>query len=117
MTGRISTHVLDTVAGRPGRGVRVELARLADGTRTSIASVVTNDDGRTDAPLVSGAALVSGEYEIVFHIGEHFRASGAISGPAFLERVPVRFTVHDASQHYHVPLLCSPWSYSTYRGS
>lgn len=116
--GRLSTHVLDTVRGRPAIGVRIELARIEGDRRIPLAETRTNADGRTDAPLVAGAAFVAGEYEIVFHIGEHFRASGATSAnPAFLERVPVRFFIADAAQHYHVPLQCSPWSYGTYRGS
>lgn len=115
--GRLSTHVLDTVSGGPAVNVAVELYRIdADGSRALIAERRTNADGRTDEPLLAGADFVPGTYELVFHIGAHFRASGAPTAePPFLDAVPLRFTL--AEGHYHVPLLCSPWSYSTYRGS
>jgi len=105
--GRLTTHVLDTAAGRPAPGVPVTLRR--DGA--VVAETATNADGRTDAPLAEGAALVPGTYEITFAVGAYF------DGHGFLGDVPVRFRIDDADQHYHVPLLCSPWSYSTYRGS
>jgi 5-hydroxyisourate hydrolase len=108
VSGRLTTHVLDTAAGRPAAGVAVTLHR--DGE--PVASAVTNADGRTDAPLLEGEALVAGVYELVFAVGAYFAAT-----PGFLDEVPVRFTVADASQRYHVPLLVSPWSYCTYRGS
>jgi len=116
--GRLSTHVLDTVSGGPAANVAVELYRLEpDGTRTLVTERRTNADGRTDAPLLAGADFRSGTYELLFHIGDHFRATGApIADPAFLDVVPLRFSLA-ADGHYHVPLLCSPWSYSTYRGS
>ena len=105
--GRLTTHVLDTAQGRPGRGIHVEL--YFDGVLLAQAS--TNQDGRTDGPLAEGAAFKPGTYELVFHIGAYFGAGG------FLDTVPIRFQITDATQHYHVPLLCSPWSYTTYRGS
>jgi 5-hydroxyisourate hydrolase len=105
--GRLTTHVLDTAQGRPGRGIRVEL--YVDGTL--VTNATTNQDGRTDAPLAEGSAFKPGMYELVFHIGAYFGAGG------FLDTVPIRFRITDAQQHYHVPLLCSPWSYTTYRGS
>ena len=108
MSGRLTTHVLDTAHGRPAAGIPVELARLDGEARELLASVTTNADGRTDAPLLE--KLEPGTYELVFSVGAHF-AEG------FLDRVPVRFTIADADAHYHVPLLVSPWSYSTYRGS
>ena len=108
MSGRLTTHVLDTAHGRPAAGIPVELSRLDGEARELLASVTTNADGRTDAPLLE--ALEPGTYELVFSVGAHF-AEG------FLDRVPVRFTIADADAHYHVPLLVSPWSYSTYRGS
>jgi len=116
--GRLSTHVLDMVSGRPARGVEVELFRIdADGARTRIARRTTNADGRTDDPLLAGEAVETGTYELVFHIGAYFHATGAHTGePAFLDAVPVRFALAKGG-HYHVPLLCSPWAYSTYRGS
>jgi 5-hydroxyisourate hydrolase len=115
--GALTTHVLDTSAGRPAAGVRVELFRdHLDGER--LAASETNADGRCAAPLLQGAALRSGEYELVFHAGEYFRANGiAVTDPPFLDRVVIRFGVADPSRHYHVPLLLSPYGYSTYRGS
>ena len=113
--GRLTTHVLDTAHGRPAAGVAVELARL-DGQRTVLASVRTNADGRTDAPLLEGAALTPGVYELVFAIGDYF-AEEAAGAPPFLGAVPIRFGIADAGAHHHVPLLASPWSYTTYRGS
>ena len=119
MTGRLSTHVLDTARGRPAAGLRLELFRLdpASCERTSLKAVCTNADGRTDAPLLEGEELETTTYEIVFDVGEYFAAEVGVSDPPFLGRVPIRFGVADASAHYHVPLLASPWSYSTYRGS
>jgi 5-hydroxyisourate hydrolase len=108
VSGRLTTHVLDTAAGRPAAGVPVTLRR--DGA--TVAAAVTNADGRTDAPLLEGDALVPGVYELVFEVGAYFATT-----PGFLDEVPVRFTVRDAGQRYHVPLLVSPWAYSTYRGS
>ena len=108
MSGRLTTHVLDTARGRPAAGIPVELARLDGGRREVVATTTTNADGRTDAPLLD--APEPGTYELTFDVGEHF-------DEGFLGRVPVRFTIADAASHYHVPLLVSPWSYSTYRGS
>ena len=112
----LTTHVLDTMHGRPAAGLRIELYRLA-GSRQRLVDVVTNDDGRCDAPLLHGEIMVRGEYELVFHVGDYFRATGATEDPPFLDEVPVRFAIADAASHYHVPLLVSPWSYTTYRGS
>jgi hydroxyisourate hydrolase len=109
--GRLTTHVLDTVRGGAAAGVRIELFEVVGSELQSLKSVQTNGDGRTDAPLLEGAALRTGTYQIVFHVGAYFKGEG------FLDQVPVRFRVADAAAHYHVPLLCSPWSYSTYRGS
>jgi 5-hydroxyisourate hydrolase len=119
MAGRLTTHVLDTMRGKPGAGIRIELSALdAGGAARRLADAVTNADGRTDAPLLSGDAMKSGRYELLFHVGEYFKRIGAGTGePAFLDVVPVRFAIGDASAHYHVPLLASPWSYTTYRGS
>lgn len=116
--GRLTTHVLDTANGRPAAGVRIELARLTAQRREPLAEATTNADGRCDAPLVAGDAFAPGQYELTFHVGAYFRALGAAVGePAFLEAVPVRFGVARGGQHYHVPLLISPYGYSTYRGS
>jgi 5-hydroxyisourate hydrolase len=122
--GHLSTHVLDTAAGRPAAGVAVELRRLAgDGTGETLASATTNADGRTDAPLLAGDALTPGTYELVFAVGAYFAGTGlgaglgAGAGQPFLDRVPVRFGVSVPGGRYHVPLLITPWSYATYRGS
>lgn len=116
--GRLSTHVLDTVNGRPAAGVAIALdALLPDGSRKRIVDAVTNADGRTDAPLLSGTLPV-GSYELTFAIGDYFRHLGTkLPEPAFLDLVPIRFAIAEPNGHYHVPLLASPWSYSTYRGS
>lgn len=110
MSGRLTTHVLDTAHGRPASGIPIELARLGGDQREILRRVTTNADGRTDEPLLADGELSTGEYELVFSVGAYFAAG-------FLDRVPVRFRVSDADAHYHVPLLVSPWSYSTYRGS
>jgi 5-hydroxyisourate hydrolase len=115
--GRLTTHVLDTARGVPAAGMKIELYALADG-RKLVASTITNANGRTDAPLLDGPALTVGNYELVFAVGAYFRAAGvALPSPTFLDEVPLRFGIADAGAHYHVPLLASPWSYSTYRGS
>ncbi len=116
--GRLTTHVLDTSAGRPAAGVRVELYRLDGDGRERLADVKTNDDGRCDQPLLEGDGFRTGEYEILFHAGAYFQSVGVtLSEPAFLDTVPIRFGIAEAGQHYHVPLLISPFGYSTYRGS
>ena len=116
--GRLSTHVLDTVRGAPAAGMQIEFAILEHGKWTPLKTVRTNADGRTDEPLMSGDAMRTGEFKLVFHVAAYFRAQGAAVGdPPFLDRVPIRFGIADANAHYHVPLLCTPWSYSTYRGS
>ena len=117
--GRLSTHVLDTQAGRPAAGVAVELLELsANGEQRVIARATTNRDGRTDEPLIGGRPLPIGRYELRFHVADYFAASGASRAePPFLDVVPVRFAVAEAEGHYHVPLLVTPWSYCTYRGS
>ena len=115
----LTTHVLDTVLGRPAAGVEIELFELKpDGARLLVAQVRTNADGRTDSALIPAAEARKGSFELVFHIGDYFRAKGAaMSEPPFLDLVPIRFAVADANAHYHVPLVATPWSYSTYRGS
>jgi len=113
---RITTHVLDTAAGRPAAGLKVVLTRL-DGKAAVVAETVTNADGRCDRPLLDGADFVHGVYEIMFHVGDYFRRSGImLPDPPFLDLVPIRFGVAEDA-HYHVPLLVSPYAYSTYRGS
>lgn len=116
--GRLTTHVLDTARGVPAAGMKIELYALAGGTRRLVASVVTNPGGRTDAALLEGPSLHVGPYELVFGVGAYFRAAGvSLADPPFLDDVPLRFGIADTAAHYHVPLLTSPWSYSTYRGS
>ncbi len=119
LMGRLSTHVLDTMHGRPAAGMKIEFLEAgADGGWTHLGTVVTNADGRTDAPLMIGETYRPGRYQLRFHVAEYFRAAGtALPDPAFLDIVPLHFGIAEADGHYHVPLLCSPWAYSTYRGS
>ena len=118
MPAKLSTHVLDTVHGVPAAGLRVELWGLSPTGATLLKTAVTNVEGRTDAPLLVAGELRVGTYELIFYVGEYFAARRvALPTPPFLERVPVRFGVADELASYHVPLLVSPWSYSTYRGS
>jgi 5-hydroxyisourate hydrolase len=116
--GRLTTHVLDTANGCPAANVRVELYRLNDDQKELITQSVTNADGRLDQPLLEGDALLQGVYELLFHANEYYSALGTeLPDPSFVQQVVIRFGVADATGHYHVPLLVSPWSYSTYRGS
>jgi 5-hydroxyisourate hydrolase len=117
--GKLTTHVLDTASGHPARGLRIELLRLdAGGGTTPIASVETNQDGRAPAPLLEGDALRAGRYRLQFHAAAYFRNAGTqLPEPPFLDVVTIDFGIADVAAHYHVPLLVSPWSYSTYRGS
>ena len=116
--GKLTTHVLDTANGRPGACIKVELFALTGDTRRVLKTTLTNQDGRCDEPLLEGDALVAGEYELVFGAGDYFASIGTkVPEPRFVDRVVLRFGVADAAAHYHVPLLVSPWSYSTYRGS
>jgi 5-hydroxyisourate hydrolase len=115
----LTTHVLDVTRGGPAERVRIELYEFAaGGGRTLIADVATNADGRTDAPLIGGEDARVGRFELVFHAGDYFRRQGVkTADPPFLDLIPLRFAIADPGAHYHVPLLVSPWSYSTYRGS
>jgi 5-hydroxyisourate hydrolase len=116
--GKLSTHVLDTAHGRPAAGVRVELYALGGTKRTLLKQETTNADGRCASPLLEGDALRAGQYELVFGAGDYFAAQGvALPEPRFIDRVTIAFGIADASQNYHVPLVVTPWSYSTYRGS
>lgn len=116
--GRLSTHVLDTMHGKPAAGVAIILYEITPQGRVEIKSTVTNADGRTDQPLLIDAAFRPGRYELVFRIGAYFRGKGvALPEPAFLDEVSLAFGIAEPNGHYHVPLLASPWSYSTYRGS
>jgi 5-hydroxyisourate hydrolase len=116
--GKLSTHVLDTAQGKPGAGVRIELYALDGGGRTLIKTDSTNADGRCGAPLLEGDAMQPGKYELVFAAGDYFAAQGvALPEPRFIDQVTIAFGIAHADQNYHVPLVVTPWSYSTYRGS
>jgi 5-hydroxyisourate hydrolase len=117
--GRLSTHVLDTVSGKPAHDVALDLHRLLpDGTWSHVKHARTNADGRTNEPLLAGDAFKTGTYLLTVHIADYFRRAGiAMADPPYLDIVPLRFTIAEPDSHYHVPLLASPWSYSTYRGS
>lgn len=115
--GRLSTHVLDTSIGRPAAGVSVRLMRVQDGGEVEVARAVTNADGRTDQPLLSGDAYRPGTYVLHFDVRAYFSARSPVAESPFLDVVPIRFSMAEADGHYHVPLVVTPWSYSTYRGS
>ncbi|MGL5445884.1 MAG: hydroxyisourate hydrolase [Rhabdaerophilum sp.] len=117
--GRLSTHVLDTHSGKPARGMRIELLEaLPEGGWRLVKTVVTNADGRTDVPLISGNEFRTGRFQLRFAVADYFRAQGLkLPEPAFLDHVPIHFGIAEPDGHYHVPLLCTPWTYSTYRGS
>ena len=117
--GRLSTHVLDTHGGRPAAGIAVELVELSElGVSRVVTRTVTNADGRTDQPLIGGRPVPIGRYELTFNVGEYFARRGVeTSNPPFLDQIPLRFTVSEPEGHLHVPLLVTPWSYATYRGS
>jgi 2-oxo-4-hydroxy-4-carboxy-5-ureidoimidazoline decarboxylase len=119
VTGRLSTHVLDNHAGKPAAGLAIELRECqACGAGRLVARAVTNEDGRTDAPLIAGRPVPIGRYELTFAVGAYFARRGvALADPPFLDIVPIRFAVAEAEGRYHIPLLFTPWSYSTYRGS
>ena len=117
MTGYLTTHVLDTARGCPAKGLNIDLYQIQDGERCLVATAVTNEDGRTDEQILPAARFKSGEYELVFHAGSYLTATGqSKEGSHFLVDIPIRFIMSEVS-HYHVPLLLSPFGYSTYRGS
>lgn len=117
MTGYLTTHVLDTARGRPANGLKIDLYRINGETRTHLRSLVTNEDGRTDSQILPSEEFETGTYELVFHAGSYLDALGTPpEEPRFLDVIPLRFGMSEAS-HYHVPLLLSPFGYSTYRGS
>lgn len=117
--GQLTTHVLDLATGRPAAGLAIELFFLdGDLPGAPIRQVATNDDGRVSGPILEGAAMQAGRYELLFHAGDYLRGRGEIlTEPAFLDLIPIRFAISDPAGHYHVPLLLSPYGYSTYRGS
>ena len=115
---KLTTHVLDTYSGKPGKGIKVELYYYTEASKKKkINSIILNNDGRADKPLVEGPNFKEGKYEIVFFIGEYFKKLTDTTNIPFLDDVVLKFGVSNAQEHYHVPLLVSPWSYSTYRGS
>ena len=117
-TGRLTTHVLDIATGLPAAGLKVELHRVNDGETILLETVETNADGRTEAPLLTGGDMAAGTYQLVFHAGDYLRGrKHDLAEPLFLDQIPIRFGIADPSKHYHVPLLLSPFGYSTYRGS
>ena len=116
--GFLTTHVLDTAQGIPAQGMAVSLYRRQGEQRQLIVATYTNDDGRCDSPILPSESFVRGEYELEFAAGDYFRKAGiCLPEPAFLDIVPIRFGIADEESHYHVPLLVSPYSFSTYRGS
>lgn len=118
MPAKLSTHVLDTAHGCPAAGMKIELWSLDGEARSLVVTAKTTADGRTEMPLLAADEMLAGHYEIIFYVGDYFAAKSAnLPKLRFLDKVPVRFGIGDASASYHVPLLCSPWSYSTYRGS
>ena len=118
MTGYLTTHVLDTARGCPAEGLSITLYRVEGGTRTELAQMQTNTDGRTDSPILPQGEFATGTYELEFDAGGYLRATGqTVEEPLFLDIVPIRFGISDPEAHYHVPLLLSSYGYSTYRGS
>ena len=114
---KLTTHVLDVYSGKPGAGIKVELYYLKNNERERKNSIVLNQDGRTDKPLLEGSNFLNGKYELVFFVGDYFKNITNIKNIPFLDDVVIRFGISNSKEHYHVPLLVSPWSYSTYRGS
>ena len=116
--GKLTTHVLDTANGCPAAGMRVRFFRVENGAATELSSLALNDDGRAGAPLLDGESHRPGRYRLVFSVAAYFAGRGAtLPDPPFLDEVTLDFGIAQAAEHYHVPLLVSPWSYSTYRGS
>jgi len=118
MPGYLTTHVLDTARGQPAAGLKIALYRVSGNSHRKLVEMVTNSDGRTDAPILPQGKFATGTYELVFFAGDYLRTTGqAGDEPLFLDQVPIRFGLSDGEAHYHVPLLISPYGYSTYRGS
>ena len=116
--GKLTTHVLDTASGKPAIGMQIELSVLEGVAWKKLKSLQTNAGGRTDEPLLEGAALKAGQYRLTFDVSSYYRKVGTIlADPSFLDRVPLRFGIDDPGEHCHVPLLCTPWGYTTYKGS
>ena len=113
---KLTTHCLDTFSGKPAKGVKVDVY-LASGKREKLNSTILNDDGRSDKPLLQGSNFKEGQYELVFFVGDYFKNITDLPKTPFLNEVVIRFGISNSDEHYHVPLLVGPWSYSTYRGS
>tara|TARA_B100001996_G_C18612571_1_gene574341 strand:+ start:805 stop:1155 length:351 start_codon:yes stop_codon:yes gene_type:complete len=114
---KLTTHVLDIYSGKPGKGIKVELYYIENNKREKLSSIILNNDGRTDKPLVEGVNFKEGKYELVFFVGNYFNKINETSKVPFLDDIIIKFGISNPKEHYHVPLLVSPWSYSTYRGS
>ena len=114
---KLTTHVLDVYSGKPGKGIKVDLYYISNDQRNKINSVVLNNDGRSDKPLVDGTNFKEGQYELIFFVGDYFKKITNLPKIPFLDDVVIKFGISNSKEHYHVPLLVSPWSYSTYRGS
>ncbi|MBT91828.1 MAG: hydroxyisourate hydrolase [Candidatus Pelagibacter sp.] len=114
---KLTTHVLDVYSGKPGKGIKVDLYYVENNKKEKLNSVILNNDGRTDKALIEGENFKEGKYELVFFVGDYFKKITETSEIPFLDDVIIKFGISNATQHYHVPLLVSPWSYSTYRGS
>ena len=114
---KLTTHVLDIYSGKPGKGIKVELYYIENNKREKLNSIILNNDGRTDKPMVEGANFKEGKYELVFFVGDYFNKINETSKVPFLDDIIIKFGISNPKEHYHVPLLVSPWSYSTYRGS
>ncbi len=117
--GRLTTHVLDTAQGKPAAGIQITLYKVSGSSHRKIATTLTNSDGRTDAPILPPEKFAAGTYELVFAVGDYLHQAGLVEGygPLFLDEIPIRFGIDNDEAHYHVPLLLSPFGYSTYRGS
>jgi len=115
--GKLTTHILDVRNGRPAAGIPISLYKITNSVSELLGQFISNQDGRTDQALLESNEFMSGEYLLEFHIGKYFSGECGEGAPPFLNTVPIRFGVSDPSDHYHVPLVCSPWTYSTYRGS
>ena len=114
---KLTTHVLDVHSGKPGKGIKVDLYQVQNNKREKLASVMLNNDGRSDKPLIEGSIFKEGQYELVFFVGDYFKKITEVPKIPFLDDVVLKFGISNAKEHYHVPLLVSPWGYSTYRGS
>lgn len=114
---KLTTHVLDIYSGKPGKGIKVDLYHFQNGKREKLNSIILNNDGRADKPLIEGSNFKEGQYEIIFFVGDYFKKITDTPKIPFLDDIVIRFGISNPEEHYHVPLLVSPWSYSTYRGS